>query len=144
MPSPRVLLRLLLILVLCADGIFAAWASTRMAVAELGHAASSAASHHGASGPAKARASAAGRDLAHDDGAPPRIADPGQPNPDHHDDCDCSGLSGCACSCMLTFFPGRNAPLFSPQHALASVYLAPPLLPPARHRLSPLFRPPIG
>ena len=63
---------------------------------------------------------------------------------DHHDDCDCSTVSGCACSCMLTFFPGRNAPLFAAQHTLASVYLAPPLLPPARRQVSRLFRPPIA
>ena len=133
MPSPRVLLRMLLILVLCADGIFAAWASTRMAVAELGHGASSSVSHHGA---AKTRA----QGFAHEDGTGAPIPDPSP----HHDDCDCSSLSGCACSCMLTFFPGRNAPLFCAQHTLASMHPAPPLLPPVRHRLSALFRPPIA
>lgn len=136
MPSSRVLLRMFLILVLCADGIFAAWASTRMAVAELGHGASSSVSHHGASGPAKAP----GQRLAQDDGAGAPVPDPSP----HHDDCDCSSLSGCTCSCMLTFFPGRNAPLFCAQHTLASMHLAPPLLPPVRHRLSALFRPPIA
>ena len=141
MPSPRVLLRLLLVLVLCTDGIFAAWASTRMAVNELGRTGYSGASHHGA-GPA---GTAAEKRLAkaRADDQPGAQGAPAAPL-DHHDDCDCSNVSGCACSCMLTFFPGRNAPLFAAQHTLASVYLAPPLLPPARRQVSRLFRPPIA
>jgi len=146
MPSSRVLLRMVLILVLCADGIFAAWASTRMAVAELGHGAYSGAAHHSAD----AKTRGAVREIADEGGSERRgatgsgVAGHGSDPSIHHDDCDCGGLSGCACSCMLTFFPGRNAPLFAAQHTLAAAYLAPPLLPPVPHRISPLFRPPIA
>ena len=155
MPSPRVLLRLLLILVLCTDGIFAAWASTRMAVNELGRTGYSGVSHHGAGSAGQARARAEkqlakaraetrpGAQLATATRGKAAQGAPAAPL-DHHDDCDCSNVSGCACSCMLTFFPGRNAPLFAAQHTLASVYLAPPLLPPARRQISRLFRPPIA
>lgn len=152
MPSPRVLLRLLLILVLCTDGIFAAWASTRMAVNELGRTGYSGASHHGAGQAgtaaekrlAKARADdQPGAQVAARARGKAAQGAPAAPL-DHHDDCDCSNVSGCACSCMLTFFPGRTTPLFAAQHTLASVYLAPPLLPPARRQVSRLFRPPIA
>jgi hypothetical protein len=150
MPSLRVLLRIALILVLCTDGIFSAWAATRMAVNELGRNAQSSASHHSNATTAKAKTAAvadstAGNtaDNTADAGKQTSSHDPDSPLA-HHDDCDCDGLSGCACSCMLTFFPGRNAPLFAAQHMLASAYLAQPLLAPVGEEISRLFRPPIA
>lgn len=143
MPSLRVLLRIALILVLCTDGIFSAWAATRMAVNELGRGTESSASHHSNATTAKAKAKVA--DTANGADASKRTADQDPASPlAHHDDCDCDGLSGCACSCMLTFFPGRNAPLFAAQHLLASAYLAQPLLPAVDEEISQLFRPPIA
>ncbi|QWF17089.1 CopL family metal-binding regulatory protein [Lysobacter capsici] len=143
MPSLRVLLRIALILVLCTDGIFSAWAATRMAVNELGRATQSSASHHSNATAAQAKAKAADVAAGVDAGKQTAGHDPASPLA-HHDDCDCDGLSGCACSCMLTFFPGRNAPLFAAQYLLASAYLAQPLLPPAGEEISRLFRPPIA
>lgn len=143
MPSLRVLLRIALILVLCTDGIFSAWAATRMAVNELGRGTQSSASHHSGTSTAKTEASIADTASGVDKSKQTAGNDPASPLA-HHDDCDCDGLSGCACSCMLTFFPGRNAPLFAAQHLLASAYLAQPLLPPVGEEISRLFRPPIA
>lgn len=143
MPSLRVLLRIALILVLCTDGIFSAWAATRMAVNELGRGAQSGASHHPGVSNAKAEAAVADNAGGVDKSRQAAGHDPASPLA-HHDDCDCDGLSGCACSCMLTFFPGRNAPLFAAQHLLASDYLAQPQLPPVGEDISRLFRPPIA
>lgn len=143
MPSLRVLLRIALILVLCTDGIFSAWAATRMAVNELGRGAQSGVSHHPGASLAKAKVKAADAASGADASKQTSGHDPASPLA-HHDDCDCDGLSGCACSCMLTFFPGRNAPLFAAQHMLASAYLAQPQLPPVGEEISRLFRPPIA
>jgi hypothetical protein len=139
--SIRLLLRLVLITVLCLDGAASAWAATRMAVADL------AAIDDGESGQ--------GGHRQHDEQAKPDrgaaacTADTGwltgdPTNGNHHDDCDCGSTTSCACSCVLTFYPGRTAPLFAAQHVLDAPYLNPPLLPEVRSGVSRVFRPPIG
>ena len=130
MPPLRVLLRWFLILVLCTDGIAAAWAGTRMATASVAHATA-------------ARTSAIQRDRTQtadceeqaERGAPARQGE--------HHECDCS-VTGCTCNCMLTFYPQRQASLFAAHPTLVAVYLPPPLLPAVRHQISRVFRPPIG
>lgn len=130
MPPLRVLLRWFLILVLCTDGIAVAWAGTRMATASVAHAIAIPASAIGREGNQVADCETqAERD------APARQGE--------HHECDCS-VTGCACNCMLTFYPERREPLFAAHHALVAVYLPPPLLPAVRHQISRVFRPPIG
>lgn len=138
--SIRLLLRLVLITVLCLDGAASAWAATRMAVDDLAVAGSAggASGHRQHDGQARP-----------DRGAPACTADDGWLTGDptdgnHHDDCDCGSATTCACSCVLTFYPGRTAPLFAAQHALDAPYLSPPLLPAVRSGVSRVFRPPIG
>lgn len=139
MPSLRVLLRIFLILVLCTDGIFGAWATTRMAVNELGRAAQTSASHHRST---RAGGNADTVKLAAQ--APSCEKQAGLDPASHHDDCDCGSVSSCTCSCMLTFFPARSVPGFAARHRLASVYPAQPPSPPVSDEISRLFRPPIG
>lgn len=131
MPSAPSLLRAFLILVLCAEGMLGAWASTRMAVNAVAHAATPAgqAAGEGASEDCEERdASGAAR----------------QDGQSAHHDCDCGGQAACACSCMLAFYPHGGGVLFAAQHALASVYSG---ALPEHHpqaTVSRLFRPPIG
>ncbi|HEX7802834.1 MAG TPA: CopL family metal-binding regulatory protein [Pseudoxanthomonas sp.] len=134
MPSIRLLLRIFLILVLCADGTTGAWAATRMATNQASQA-------NQASAGAKSK-SGCDTDNSHDktSASAPTAPASGQ---DQHDDCDCGSDASCACGCMLTFHPGRTAPLFAAQHALMSVHPAQPLLPVVPTQVSRLFRPPI-
>ncbi len=139
--SIRLLLRLVLITVLCLDGAASAWAATRMAVDDLASA--------GEAGGAGGRHGQHDEQARPDRGAPACMADSGwlsgdPTNGNHHDDCDCGGTTTCACSCVLTFYPGRTAPLFAAQHVLDAPYLNPPLLPEVRSGVSRVFRPPIG
>lgn len=130
MPSMPHLLRIFLILALCADGVTGAWAATRMAVKQ--------ASQTNLAAGTKAKSDC-------DTGASHRKESATTPaqDQDEHEDCDCGTSASCACGCMLTFHPGRTAPLFAAQHALVSVYLAPPLLPAVHTGVSWVFRPPI-
>lgn len=130
MPSMRHLLRIFLILALCADGVTGAWAATRMAVKQ--------ASQTNLAAGTKAKA---GCDTDASNHKAP-TSTPAQEQ-DEHEDCDCGTSASCACGCMLTFHPGRTTPLFAAQHALVSVYLAPPLLPAVHTEVSWVFRPPI-
>ncbi len=160
MPSPRVLLRIVLIFVLCTDAVLGAWASTRMAVQGLQHAGAVAgegahpASHSARPGRSWAQERETPRDSVRgfaDQGlqtlqalaAQCDLPEPGD-SAHPHEDCDCGGGGACACSCMLTFFPGAVPPAFAARHDLASQYLAPPLLPAVGQGPSRLFRPPIG
>lgn len=129
MPSPRVLLRCLLMFVLCANGVVVAWASTRMATA----AASVTATVTDSS-----TADSSGQAV--DCGQKER---PGVPaGGSGHDDCDCAA-SDCACT-ILTLYPMRPAQLFAARHVLGTAYLPPPLMPAVRHQISRVFRPPIA
>ena len=137
MPSIRPLLRIILIVALCADGVAGAWAATRMAVSQ-----ASQAQQTGAGAKAKPDCDT---DAVHRKASPSTLAtvpvqDQGQ---SEHEDCDCGGSASCACGCVLTFHPGRTTPLFAAQHALVSVHLAQPLLPAVHSEVSRLFRPPI-
>lgn len=140
MPSHRVLLRMLLILALCADGIVGAQAATRMMLRHVPAASAQAAGHdaHGT----RAGIRALDRDDCNQNygsagqGAPR----PGEPA-DHG--CDC-GTAACDCSCMLGFYAGRVPTPFGARQALGSVYLPPPVAPPLQRQISQLFRPPIG
>jgi hypothetical protein len=130
-PSIRHLLRIFLILVLCADGTTGAWAATRMATNQASQAGQASA----------ATKSKSDCDTSASHGKKPASAPAaGQ---DQHDGCDCGSDASCACGCMLTFHPGRTAPLFAAQHALMSVHPAQPLLPVVPTQVSRLFRPPI-
>jgi len=131
-PSIRHLLRIFLIIVLCADGTTGAWAATRMATNQASHAGQ-------ASAGAKSK-SGCDTSANHDKASASAPAAPAA-GQDQHDGCDCD--ASCACGCMLTFHPGRTAPLFAAQHALMSVHLAQPLLPVVPTQISRLFRPPI-
>lgn len=156
MPPLRLLLRILLIAVLCMDGISSAWAATRMAMNDAESAAildgmrveNERDGDHGRHVQAKAKAAAkwqAGKPVATggacliDEGAAG-----GGGGGSHHDGCDCGSATTCACSCVLTFYPGRGAALFAAQHALDAPDLVPPLLPEVRSTVSRVFRPPIG
>ncbi len=139
--SIRLLLRLVLITILCLDGTASAWAATRMAIDDLAVA--------GDAGTGSDRHRQHDEQATPERDAPARIADAGglagdPPKGDHHEDCDCGSATTCACSCVLTFYPGRTAPLFAAQHALDVPYLIPPLVPEVRSGASRLFRPPIG
>ncbi|WP_425494174.1 CopL family metal-binding regulatory protein [Lysobacter soli] len=123
------LLRWVLILVLCTDGVATAWAGTQMAAASVAH--------------ATTRTSAVQREGAAlaDCEEKSESGSPSGAREQH--DCDCS-VTGCTCNCMLTFYPQRVAPLFAAHHTLVAVNLPPPLLPSVRHEISRVFRPPIG
>lgn len=134
MPSIRLLLRIFLIVVLCADATTGAWAATRMAVNRASQA------DHANAG-AKSKSDCDTND-SHDKTS---VSAPTAPasGQDQHEDCDCGSDASCACGCMLTFHPGRTAPLFAAQHALTSVHPAQRLLPVVPAQISRLFRPPI-
>ena len=134
MPSIRLLLRICLIVALCADGVTGAWAATRMAVNQ--------ASQANQTSGAKTK-SGCDTDATHRKAPASVPATTPAQDQDEHEDCDCGGSASCTCGCMLTFHPGRTTPLFAAQHALVSVYLAQPLLPAVHTEVSRLFRPPI-
>lgn len=118
MPSLRVLLRMFLILVLCADGILSAQATTRMAVRHIpppGAVNGTHSVHGGARVNERAKISNDCNKIRPDG----KQAGQGDQN-DHQ--CDCSTTS-CDCSCVLTFFAGRVPVIFAAQHALTSTYL---------------------
>ncbi|KAF1722301.1 CopL family metal-binding regulatory protein [Pseudoxanthomonas wuyuanensis] len=129
MPSAKSLLRVLLIFVLCAEGVLGAWASTRMAVGAIAHAEASAAAGQG------------NIEDCEDGSAADRQQNDGRTA---HQGCDCGAQAFCGCSCMLTFYPPGGSVLFSAQHALASVYLGTLRTHSVRNEISPVFRPPIA
>lgn len=139
MPSIRLLLRICLIVALCADGVTGAWAATRMAVNQ----ASQAHQIDGTKAKSDCDTSSSHRKASASTPATAPAQDQATQDQDEHEDCDCGGSASCACGCMLTFHPGRTTPLFAAQHALVSVYLAQPLLPAVHTEVSRLFRPPI-
>ena len=139
MPSLRVLLRMFLILALCADGILSAQATTRMAVRHIpppGAVNGTHSVHGGARVNERAKISNDCNKIL------PGGKQAGQGDQNDHQ-CDCSTTS-CDCSCVLTFFAGRVPVIFAARHALTSTYLPTPELPPLRRQVSRLFRPPIG
>ncbi|WP_454831011.1 CopL family metal-binding regulatory protein [Pseudoxanthomonas wuyuanensis] len=129
MPSAKSLLRVLLIFVLCTEGILGAWASTRMAIGAIAHADAAAAAGQGTVEDCE-DGSAADRQQNGDSTA--------------HQDCDCGSQAFCGCSCMVTFYPLGGGVLFAAQHALASVYLSTLRTHSVRNEISPVFRPPIA
>jgi hypothetical protein len=143
MPSLRVLLRMFLILVLCADGILSAQATTRMAVRHIPPPGSVAGSHtvHGVRTGEGVRSNERVK-ISNDCNKNFGGKQAGQGDQSDHR-CDCSTTS-CDCSCVLTFFAGRVPVIFAAQHALNSTHLPTPDLPPLRRQVSRLFRPPIG
>lgn len=132
----RLLLPLMLIFLLGADGVLGAWASTRMAL----------------------HAMSEGDPLAVGDAAAQEVCDPSareaaSPVPvahgDHHSgqqggDRECADSASCDCICMLTFYPPSATTLFASRHSPISMdTLFPPLdVPPSK--LSRVFRPPIA
>lgn len=129
MPSAKSLLRVLLIFVLCTEGVLGTWASTRMAIGAIAHSGASA---------------VAGQETAEDceDGS---AADTQQNDGNAaHQDCDCGSRAFCGCSCMLTFYPPGGTVLFIAQHALASVHAGTQRTQVVRNEISPVFRPPIA
>jgi hypothetical protein len=139
MPSFRVLLRMFLILVLCADGILSAQATTRMAVQHIPPPGSVSGSHNVHDGSRIGERAKISNDC---NKILPGGKKAGQADQDDYR-CDCSTTS-CDCSCVLRLFTGRVPVIFAAQHALTSTYLPTPHLPPLRRQVSRLFRPPIG
>jgi len=131
MPSAPSLLRAFLIFVLCTEGMLGAWASTRMAVNAVAHAAAA---------DGQTAGEAASEDCEEGD-TPGAARQDGQAA---HHDCDCNGQAACACNCMFAFYPHGGGVLFAAQHRLASVYSG---ALPEHHpqaAVSRVFRPPIG
>lgn len=135
--SHRLMLPLLLIALLGADGVLGAWASTRMAL----HAMT-------ASGPlaAAGEASATGEacDLPVQEAAPALAAHGDHDRTGPGGDADCADRAACDCVCVLTFYPPSTTTLFATRHSPISMdTLFPPLEVPHR-KLSRVFRPPIA
>lgn len=134
--SYRLMLPLLLIALLGADGVLGAWASTRMAL----HAMS-------ASGPlAAARDGTAGEacDLPAQDTAPARAAHGDHDRSRQGGDADCVDRASCDCVCVLTFYPPSLTTLFATRHLPISMDTLFPSLEVPPRKLSRVFRPPIA
>lgn len=131
MPSLKSALRVLLILVLLADGISAAWASTGMALKAVEHL-KEAATTGGAGDAAKAADCEPGSKQAK---AAKRAG--------LHQDCDCASQVACACSCALSFFPALPGFRFAGPSLPDSQPLATALVQPVLTPISAVFRPPI-
>lgn len=139
MPTLRVLLRMLLILAFCADGILGAQATTRMAVKHIPPPGSGPVGQHPVHAPRSAERVQESNNCNRIVAGARKAAPDGQGG----HDCDCNPAS-CECSCVLTFYTGRVPAIFAAQHALTTIYLPPPALPPLQRQVSRLFRPPIG
>lgn len=129
-------LPLLLMAVLVFEGIFGAWAGTRMALHAVdGIAAEQAPAKPGCETAKRSRAvglASAGHSR-HERG----VADPA-------DDCSCVDSTGCECRCVLSLYPPIALALLAPAHPAVSLDIAlPPLTLPAS-KLSRVFRPPIA
>lgn len=133
MPSLKSALRVMLILVLLADGMTAAWASTGMALKAVDHLTTS--KEEVASNKV---ADATDCDRTSQDGKGAKPAD------STHSDCDCASQSACGCSCLLTFFPASRVFRFASQHLLYNQPAAKPLVQPVLTPISAVFRPPIS
>lgn len=133
--SYRLLLPLLLIFLLGADGVLGAWASTRMVLNAL----------------PDGEALATEQDESAQDACDPPVHDAAPSmaaHGDHHrskhaGDRECADGASCDCICMLTFYPPSATTLFASRHSPISMdTLFPPLdVPPSK--LSRVFRPPI-
>lgn len=134
MPPLRVLARILLVLLLLADGVLGARAATLMAAqhatggddADTGHAAHRTDVERGSD--CLKRTKAPATEEAH--------ADP-------FEECGCLDGRSCTCNCLLLFYPDGIVLLFWSQRS-SSAYLATASLGPPRLPMSRVFRPPIG
>lgn len=138
MPSLKSALRVLLILVLLADGISAAWASTGMALKAAEHLKDAAADGSGKAGKATAKAAA---DC--EPGSAQAGSGDGARRAGLHQDCDCANQVACACSCAISFYPALpgfrfNGPSLPDSQPLSTALVQPVLTP-----ITAVFRPPI-
>lgn len=134
MPSPRVLARILLVLLMLADGVLGARAATLMATQHVGHgvpAGAEGSDGHAAQGPECAEAPQV------------RAALPGEPADTPPGECTCLDGKGCSCNCLLPFHRDGIALWLWPQR-VSGTYLVNATLAPPRQPLSRVFRPPIG
>jgi len=134
--SYRLMLPLLLIALLGADGVLGAWASTRMALHAMSGSGSLVATQDGTAGEAC--------DLPPQGAAPALAAHGDHERSKHRGDADCADRAACDCVCVLTFYPPSATTLFATRHSPISMdTLFPPLEVPPR-KLSRVFRPPIA
>lgn len=135
----RLLLPLMLIFLLGADGVLGAWASTRMAL------------HAMSDGDPLAVGDIATQEVCDPsarEGAPATspatVAHGDHPGGKQGGDRGCADSASCDCICMLTFYPPSATTLFASRHSPISMdTLFPPLdVPPSK--LSRVFRPPIA
>ena len=134
----RLLLPLLLIFLLGADGVLGAWANTRMAL----HAVAE--SDPLAEGEGGSGQEACDPSISDQAPAPALAAHGDHDRSKHGGDHECADSASCDCICMLTFYPPSATTLFASRHSPISMdTLFPPLeVPPSK--LSRVFRPPIA
>ncbi|HDS1219237.1 CopL family metal-binding regulatory protein [Stenotrophomonas sp. TWI143] len=129
-------LPLLLMAVLLFEGVFGAWAGTRMALPGGDAAGSAGRAIAGCQATPRSAAPASGH-TRHDQ-APVAAGDV------HKDHCSCVDAAGCDCRCLLSLYPPMPSPLLPSAHPRIALDIALPALILPASKLSRVFRPPIA
>ncbi|WP_460133949.1 CopL family metal-binding regulatory protein [Stenotrophomonas geniculata] len=131
-------LPLLLMAVLLSEGIFGAWAGTRMALHGAGGQNSSARVQGGCQVTPRTTVGAPAAAHASHEQAPAAAGS------GHEDHCTCVEASGCDCRCLLSLYPPMPPLLLATAHPRITLDLALPSLILPASKLSRVFRPPIA